>query len=272
MIISSTDLFGLIEHLNIGRAFLIGLSFGSTIVLGQLHREPRRFPKAIVQGVCIADLPGLNGGAGLCRRLPGTRQAPLHAGGPLLQQQEPLSFDHRRPLALLSRAERPHADRGKRIGSTWSRGSTCGRFSPRFAIPVLLLQATRTGSWSAYFDELNAALPAAEGVIMPLVGHQPHCTHAEALAQVTAEWLLPCAADGCPTSRNRPQGRESSGLRQGERRPIYPGGPLRLTMRRSTAWRSSRATGIFPIVEDVDLVRSSLETVIVGIGDDGLAG
>src|SRR6476469_1714182 len=44
------DVFGLIDHLKIGRVFLVGLSFGSTIVLSALHREPRRFPKAVVQG------------------------------------------------------------------------------------------------------------------------------------------------------------------------------------------------------------------------------
>ena len=49
-----------------------------------------------------------------------------------------------------------------------------------------------------YFDELKAALPHAEGVIMPLVGHQPHFTHAEALAQAIGDWLLPCAPGGCP--------------------------------------------------------------------------
>src|SRR5262249_38967392 len=42
--------FGLIDHLNLGRAFLVGISFGSTITLAALHREPRRFPKAAVQG------------------------------------------------------------------------------------------------------------------------------------------------------------------------------------------------------------------------------
>src|SRR5262245_5005626 len=44
------DVFGLIDHLKIGRAFLVGLSFGSTVVFGALHREPRRFPRAVVQG------------------------------------------------------------------------------------------------------------------------------------------------------------------------------------------------------------------------------
>ena len=49
-----------------------------------------------------------------------------------------------------------------------------------------------------YFDELCAALPNARGVVMPLVGHQPHFTHAEALAQAVIEWCLPCAPGGCP--------------------------------------------------------------------------
>ena len=44
------DLFGLIEHLKIGRVFPVGVSFGSTIVLKALRREPRRFPRAAVQG------------------------------------------------------------------------------------------------------------------------------------------------------------------------------------------------------------------------------
>src|SRR4051794_32708746 len=44
------DFFGLIDHLNVGRAFLVGLSFGSTIALPALPREPRRFPGAAVQG------------------------------------------------------------------------------------------------------------------------------------------------------------------------------------------------------------------------------
>ena len=33
-----------------------------------------------------------------------------------------------------------------------------------------------------YFEELKASLTRAESVIMPTVGHQPHFTHAEALA------------------------------------------------------------------------------------------
>ena len=43
------------------------------------------------------------------------------------------------------------------------------------------------------FEVLEAALPKAEAVIMPTVGHQPHLTHAEVLAQLVHQWLLPCA-------------------------------------------------------------------------------
>ena len=44
------DVFGLIDRLNVGRAFVVGLSFGSTIALKALHREPRRFPRSALQG------------------------------------------------------------------------------------------------------------------------------------------------------------------------------------------------------------------------------
>ncbi len=55
-------------------------------------------------------------------------------------------------------------------------------------------------------ETLKAALPKGEGVIMPNVGHQPHMTHAEVLAQLIHQWLLPCAEGpggctehaGCP--------------------------------------------------------------------------
>jgi len=49
-----------------------------------------------------------------------------------------------------------------------------------------------------YFDELKAALPRSEGLVIPTVGHIPHLTHAEALARVIGEWLLPCEPAACP--------------------------------------------------------------------------
>ena len=76
------DLFGLIDHLNIGRVFLAGLSFGSTITLKALHREPRRFPRAAVQGALRLSrllsrrAPGHSGSVDSCRATPpGSRSA-----------------------------------------------------------------------------------------------------------------------------------------------------------------------------------------------------
>ena len=43
-----------------------------------------------------------------------------------------------------------------------------------------------------YFEELKAALPRSESVVMPTVGHIPHITHAESLARLIGDWLSPC--------------------------------------------------------------------------------
>jgi pimeloyl-ACP methyl ester carboxylesterase len=70
---------------------------------------------------------------------------------------------------------------------------------PGISTEVLLLQGNEDRIVPRrFFDELKAALPRAEAVVMPLVGHQPHFTHAEALAHAIGDWLLPCAPGGCP--------------------------------------------------------------------------
>ncbi len=49
-----------------------------------------------------------------------------------------------------------------------------------------------------YFEELRAALPQSESLLLPTVGHIPHVTHAELLARSLGEWLLPCPPEaGC---------------------------------------------------------------------------
>ena len=64
---------------------------------------------------------------------------------------------------------------------------------------VLLLQGNEDRIIARrHFDELRAGLGHATAVVMPLVGHQPHYTHAEALAGAIADFLLPCAPGGCP--------------------------------------------------------------------------
>ena len=48
-----------------------------------------------------------------------------------------------------------------------------------------------------YFEELKAALPRSESVVMPTVGHIPHITHAESLAKLIGDWLLTCEPASC---------------------------------------------------------------------------
>jgi pimeloyl-ACP methyl ester carboxylesterase len=196
------DLFGLIEHLRVGRVFLLGLSFGSTITLKALHREPRRFPKAVLQGAfarrrfSAAERLAL----ALGRLVPGTvAQLPLRE--PILIYNNKCEF----PPILADRWPHYLEQNGLTpIASLAHRLDLLARLDLRpilAEIPneILLLQGNEDRIVGRrYFDELKAALPKAEGVIMPLVGHQPHYTHAEALAHVVNEWLLPCAPGGCP--------------------------------------------------------------------------
>jgi pimeloyl-ACP methyl ester carboxylesterase len=195
------DLFGLIDHLNIGRVFLVGISFGSTIVLKALHREPRRFPKAAVQGAfAYRDFTR------------GERWA-LRLGGLVPGNVGRLPF--RRPiLTYNTKAEFPALleDRWRfyleENGRTPIR-SLAHRVKLLFDLDlrpiltdvpteVLLIQGNEDRIVSRrYFDMLQTALPRAEGAILPTVGHEPHLTHAEAMAGLIGDWLLPCAPTGC---------------------------------------------------------------------------
>lgn len=196
------DVFGLIDHLNLGRVFLVGPSFGSTIVLRCLHREPRRFPKAVVQGAfarrrfTTAERLALLVG----RRIPGTTSClPFHERVLTYNNRNhfPAILDDRWSFYLEQNGLTPIAALAHRLDLV--ARLDLRPILPEIPTPVLLLQGNEDRIVPhRCFEELQQALPAAEGVIMPLVGHQPHYTHAEALAQVIADWLLPCAPGGCP--------------------------------------------------------------------------
>jgi pimeloyl-ACP methyl ester carboxylesterase len=196
------DLFGLIDHLNIGRVFLFGVSFGSTITLKALYREPRRFPKAVVQGAFShREFTAVERAAlWLGRRLPGaTSRLPLRKKILTYNSKShfPAIFSDRWSFYLEQNGLTPIAPLAHRLDLL-----TRLDLRPILAeIPneILLLQGNEDRIVGRrYFEELARALPHAHPLIMPLVGHQPHYTHAEALAHVVGEWLLPCAPEGCP--------------------------------------------------------------------------
>jgi pimeloyl-ACP methyl ester carboxylesterase len=196
------DLFGLIEHLGIGRVFLFGLSFGSTIALKALHRDPRRFPKAVVQGAfarrrfTAAERLALWFG----RRMPGTAaRLPFHET--VLTYNNKFHF----PDIIADRWTYYIEQNGLTpIASLAHRLDMLARLDLRpilKAIPteLLVLQGNEDRIVArSHFEELCKNLPNARGVIMPMVGHQPHFTHAEALAEVVSDWCIPCLPGGCP--------------------------------------------------------------------------
>ncbi len=74
---------------------------------------------------------------------------------------------------------------------------------PAISAEVLLIQGNEDRIVPRRnYEELKNALPRAEGVVLPIVGHQPHLTHAELLARLIGDWLLPCAPGGCPQERS----------------------------------------------------------------------
>jgi pimeloyl-ACP methyl ester carboxylesterase len=195
------DLFGLIDHLKIGRVFLVGLSFGSTIVLKSLHREPRRFPRAVVQGAFASrDFSRAERWAlRLGRLVPGNV-------GRLPLRRQVLTYNSKAEFpALLADRWSFYLDENGRtpIRSLAHRVKLLIDLNLRpilAGIPtdVLLIQGNEDRIVSRrYFDMLKTELPHAEGVILPTVGHQPHLTHAEVMARLIGDWLLPCAPGGC---------------------------------------------------------------------------
>jgi pimeloyl-ACP methyl ester carboxylesterase len=191
------DLFGLIDHLNLGRAFLVGLSFGSTIVLKALRREPRRFPRSALQGgfayrrFSAAERWALR----LGRLVPGTvsrlplRRAVLSYNS---RTEFPALLDDRWDFYLEQNGLTPIRSLAHRVDLL--TGLDLRPILAAIPAEVLLLQGNEDRIVPHRdFEALKAALPKVESVILPTVGHQPHLTHAEVLAQLIHQWLLPCA-------------------------------------------------------------------------------
>jgi pimeloyl-ACP methyl ester carboxylesterase len=203
------DLFGLIDHLRIGRAYLAGLSFGSTIVLKSLHRAPQRFPRAAVQGAFAhrelswAERWTLR----LGRRFRGTvERLPLRSA--ILAYNTRSEFP-----AILEDRWRFYLEKNGRtpIRSLAHRALLLTELDLRpilrdIPTEILLVAGNEDRIIPRrHFDLLKAMLPHAEGMVLPTVGHEPHLTHAEVLARLFGDWLLPCAPGGCGDQQTHDQ-------------------------------------------------------------------
>ena len=174
----------------------MGISFGSTIALKALQREPRRFPRAVVQGAFAHRrfTPAERLALFLGRRVPGTA-ARLPLRQTILTYNNRMDFpriiEDRWPFYLEQNGLTP-------ISALAHRCSLVARLDlrpglARINADLLLIQGREDRIVPyRYFEELKAALPRSESVVMPTVGHIPHLTHAESLARLIGDWLLPC--------------------------------------------------------------------------------
>lgn len=194
------DLLGLAAHLELGPVFLVGLSFGASVVLRVLHREPDRFPRAVLQGG-FAHRPFSKSerlALALGRLVPGrVVRLPLHHTILTWKNRPeflPAALD-RWPYYVEQNGLTPIAPLAHRL-------DLLGGLDLRPALPaitaeVLLLHGSEDRIVSRQqFEELRQGLPRATGVLMPTVGHQPHFTHAETLANAIGDFLLPAPPTG----------------------------------------------------------------------------
>ncbi len=205
------DFFGLIDFLNLGRVFPVGISFGGTIALTAAAREPRRFPKVAAQGTFARRelAPAERLALAVCRHFPG-KLANLPFRERVLRWNHGVEFPtpiaDRWPHYIEQNGETP-------IASLAHRVDLVARIDLRpilknIPVEVLLIQGNEDRvNPRKYYDELIAATPAARGLVVPLVGHQTHYTHAELLAHTIEEFFLPCAPGGCP---NEPKSGEQA--------------------------------------------------------------
>jgi pimeloyl-ACP methyl ester carboxylesterase len=196
------DLFALLDHLRLERAYLFGSSFGSTIALAALHRRPDRLPRAILQGgfarrplawaeVTLASWARWWPGS-MCR-LPLRREILRQSHhGPFARLPEELwEFFLQRwgspPMAAV-------AHRALVLHRTDLRP-----LLPAVRQPVLLICGDRDPLVNQACEQaLTAGLLNATRVEITGCGHMPFFTHPEVLAELTYRFLtpLPCAGGG----------------------------------------------------------------------------
>ncbi len=187
------DLFGLLDHVGLAQAYPFGLSFGSTITLKALHRDPARFPKAALQG-------------GFARRklMPAERLA-LAVGRRIKGNVARLPF-HDQGLALNNRATFPadYPDRWVHyveengltpIASLTHRLDRLDRLDLRPILPEIRTEVVAIHGTAdrivpmARHKELVAGLARPTAVLMEGVGHQPHWTHPRELADLVGDFF-----------------------------------------------------------------------------------
>jgi pimeloyl-ACP methyl ester carboxylesterase len=193
----TSDLFALIDHLNVRECTLLGFSFGSTIALAAAHRQPQRFSRVILQGgfACRPLSRAEVFCAAFARFLPGRlKHVPLMER--ILERNHRAPFLAREPAVWNFFLER-HLN--VPLGALASRVMMVHRLDlrptlPAIRQPVLLVCGDRDPIVGRTCEqELKRGLPNVARAEIEQCGHQPHLTHPEVLAEVVQQFT----SSGC---------------------------------------------------------------------------
>lgn len=192
------DLLGLLDHLGAPRALAFAASFGSTVLLSAVNRDPERVARAVLQGGFVhrplsrPERMALRAG----RRLPG-RMAGLPLRGPVLAWHNRHTFP---PEVVADRWPIFVAENGAtQIAGMAHRLDMLAEVDLRpllagITTPTLVIHGDIDGIVPrSHFEILRTTLPRAEAALWPGIGHQPHFTHPERLAEAIEAFLAASA-------------------------------------------------------------------------------
>jgi pimeloyl-ACP methyl ester carboxylesterase len=189
------DVWALLDSLGIQKSYVLASSFGATIALEALRQQPRRLPRAILQGG-LAHRPLRRAElllARLCRLLPGTT-AWLPLRRRLLRRFNPGLFDDRPPEVWEYFVD--CCGRARVAAAAWQalilHRLDVRPILPQVRQPVLLVCGDRDLIVPPYHEEvLLRGLPNAGRAILEGSGHVPSYTHPEVFAEVVRQFLTP---------------------------------------------------------------------------------
>lgn len=193
------DLFALLDHLHISQSYLLGSSFGGTIALAAMHSDPRKFPRAILQGAFGRRPlgPAESFLARLVRYWPG-RLRWLPGRTAILRRINFAPFASRPPEVwdyFLERSNDPP------IAAVAHRTLMIHRLDLRHILseirqPVLLVCGDHDPMVGpACEEELLSGLPNAGRATIAGCGHNPLFSHPEVLAELVRQFLTPPIAE-----------------------------------------------------------------------------
>lgn len=189
------DVWALLDHLKVQQSYILGSSFGSTIVLKALHARPERLPRGILQGGLACRplrrteswlaywgrfLPGRMAG------LPLREKVLLKIAGTGFKESFPDIWDHF--LDCSGRA---------RLAAFAGQAYMLHRLDlrptlPAIRQPVLLICGDQDRVVPRVHQEmLLQGLPNAGRVVIEGCGHVPSYTHPDIYAEVIRQFLTP---------------------------------------------------------------------------------